>query len=274
MQNRPQPRKLARMGMILLVGCGKMGGAMAAGWLAAGRQVAVVEPQGTPPTGVALAVRDATALPADLAPDAVVLAVKPQEAAKALPAYARFAGGAVFVSIMAGTSVAAMRGLLGDAAVVVRAMPNTPAAIGRGITVCCAGPGVSAAQRDLADALLKAVGQVAWVEDESLIDPVTAVSGGGPAYVFLLVEVLAQAAIDQGIPEELAMRLARATVAGSGALLDASAEVPAATLRRNVTSPGGTTAEALAVLMAEDAWPALAKRAIAAATARSRALSG
>lgn len=261
------------MGMILLVGCGKMGGAMAAGWLAAGRQVAVVEPLGTPPAGVALAVKDATALPDDLKPDAVVLAVKPQEAAKVLPEYARFAGRAVFVSIMAGKTVAAMRGLLGAQAAIVRAMPNTPAAIGRGITVCCAGPGVSTPQRDLADALLKTVGQVAWVEDEALIDPVTAVSGGGPAYVFLLVEVLAQAAMAEGIPEDLAMRLARATVAGSGALLDASAEVPAATLRQNVTSPGGTTAEALAVLMAEDAWPALARRAIAAATARSRALS-
>jgi pyrroline-5-carboxylate reductase len=262
------------MGTILLVGCGKMGGAMAAGWLAAGRQVAVVEPIGTPPPGVAPAVKDAADLPADLAPDAVVLAVKPQEAARVLPHYARFAGGAVFVSIMAGKTVAAMRGLLGAEAAIVRAMPNTPAAIGRGITVCCAGPGVSPAQRDLADALLKTVGQVAWVEDEALIDPVTAVSGGGPAYVFLLVEVLAQAAMAEGIPEELAMRLARATVAGSGALLDASAAVPAATLRQNVTSPGGTTAEALAVLMAEDAWPALARRAIAAATARSRALSG
>jgi pyrroline-5-carboxylate reductase len=258
---------------ILLVGCGKMGGAMAAGWLAAGRQVVVVEPHAPVPPGVALAVTDAAALPASLAPSAVVLAVKPQEAARVLPSYARFAGASVFVSIMAGKTVANMQALLGAAARVVRAMPNTPAAIGRGITVCCAGAGVSEAQRALADSLLAAVGQVEWVSDESLIDPVTAVSGGGPAYVFLLVEMLAQAAVAEGIPEPLAQRLARATVAGSGALLDASAEVPAATLRQNVTSPGGTTAEALKVLMEDAGLPALMRRAIAAATARSRALS-
>jgi pyrroline-5-carboxylate reductase len=264
---------MSGVGPILLVGCGKMGGAMAAGWLAAGRQVVVVEPHAPAPPGVALAVTDAAALPADLTPSAVVLAVKPQEAARVLPSYARFAGASVFVSIMAGKTVANMQALLGAAARVVRAMPNTPAAIGRGITVCCAGAGVSEAQRALADSLLAAVGQVEWVNDESLIDPVTAVSGGGPAYVFLLVEMLAQAAVAEGIPEPLAQRLARATVAGSGALLDASAEVPAATLRQNVTSPGGTTAEALKVLMDDAAWPALMRRAIAAATARSRALS-
>jgi pyrroline-5-carboxylate reductase len=259
--------------MILLVGCGKMGGAMLAGWRAAGRQVAVVEPnEANHPPEVA-AVTDATALPTGLAPDAVVLAVKPQEAGRVLPAYARFADGAVFVSIMAGQSVAGMTALLGQGARIVRAMPNTPAAIGKGITVAVPGPGVTGAERALADALLGAVGEVAWVDDESLIDPVTALSGGGPAYVFLLAEVLAQAGIANGLPPELAARLARVTVAGSGALLAASAEDPAA-LRRNVTSPGGTTAEALAVLMADAAWPALMRQAIAAATARSRALAG
>lgn len=268
------PGKRERPRMILLVGCGKMGGAMFAGWRAAGRPVAVVEPNpANHPQGAAIAVADASALPADLAPEAVVLAVKPQEAAKTLPAYARFAGGAVFVSIMAGKSVANMRALLGQDAHVVRAMPNTPAAIGRGITVCCPGPGVSAAQRALADSLLKTVGQVAWVEDEALIDPVTALSGGGPAYVFLLAEVLEQAGIANGLPPELAAQLARVTVAGSGALLDASPEPPA-TLRKNVTSPGGTTAEALKVLMADAAWPALMTEAIAAATRRSRELAG
>jgi len=260
--------------MILLVGCGKMGGAMFAGWRAAGRDVAVVEPNpANHPAGAALAVAEAADLPQALAPDAVVLAVKPQEAARTLPAYARFASNAVFVSIMAGKSVAGMRALLGEAAHIVRAMPNTPAAIGRGITVACPGPGVSDAQRALADSLLAAVGQVAWVEDESLIDPVTALSGGGPAYVFLLAEVLEQAGIANGLPAELAARLARATVAGAGALLDASSEPPA-TLRQNVTSPGGTTAEALKILMAEQAWPALMVQAIAAATRRSRELAG
>lgn len=260
--------------MILLVGCGKMGGAMFAGWRAAGRDVAVVEPDAAHhPAGAALAVTDAADLPRTLAPEAVVLAVKPQEAAKTLPAYARFAERSVFVSIMAGKSVGGMQALLGGSARIVRAMPNTPAAIGRGITVCCAGQGVSAAEKALAESLLKTVGQVAWVEDEALIDPVTALSGGGPAYVFLLAEVLEQAGIANGLPAELAAQLARATVAGAGALLDASSEPPA-TLRRNVTSPGGTTAEALKVLMDAPAWPALMTRAIAAATARSRELAG
>ena len=260
--------------MILLVGCGKMGGAMFAGWRRAGRDVAVVEPNpANHPEGAALAVAEAADLPAALAPEAVVLAVKPQEAAKTLPAYARFAGGTVYISIMAGKSVANMRALLGDGARVVRAMPNTPAAIGRGITVACPGPGVTDSQQALADSLLAAVGQVAWVEDEALIDPVTALSGGGPAYVFLLAELLERAGIANGLPAELSAQLARATVAGAGALLDASTEPPA-TLRQNVTSPGGTTAEALKVLMAEPAWPALLVKAIAAATARSRELAG
>jgi pyrroline-5-carboxylate reductase len=174
---------------------------------------------------------------------------------------------------MAGKSIAGMRGLLGEGARIVRAMPNTPAAIGRGITVACPGPGVTDAQRAFADSLLKAVGEVAWVEDEALIDPVTALSGGGPAYVFLLAEVLAQAGIANGLPADLSARLARATVAGAGALLDASTEPPG-TLRKNVTSPGGTTAEALKVLMEDAAWPALMVRAIAAATRRSRELAG
>jgi pyrroline-5-carboxylate reductase len=174
---------------------------------------------------------------------------------------------------MAGRTIAGLRDLLGAPAAVVRAMPNTPAAVRQGITVACAGPGVSAAQRGLCDTLLAAIGAVAWVEDEGLIDPVTAVSGGGPAYVFLLAELLERAAIEQGIPADLARLLARQTVAGSGALLAASTE-DAAALRRAVTSPRGTTERALAVLMEEQAWPALISRAIAAATARSRELAG
>lgn len=257
------------MDTILLVGCGKMGGAMRAGWLEAGRRVAVVEPGPHAPEG---AVATPDALPADLRPAAVVLAVKPQEAAKVLPAYARFAGSAVFLSIMAGTTISRMRALLGEAAVIVRAMPNTPAAVRQGITVACPGPGVSDAQRALCTDLLGAIGAVAWVEDEALMDPVTAVSGSGPAYVFLLAEAMEQAGIAEGLPPELARRLARQTVAGSGALLAASAE-DAAQLRKNVTSPGGTTAAALAVLMAEDGVPALIRRAVEAATRRSRELA-
>jgi pyrroline-5-carboxylate reductase len=258
------------MDTILLVGCGKMGGAMRAGWLEAGRSVAVVEPGPTAPDG---AVATPDVLPETLRPAAVVLAVKPQDAAKVLPAYARFTGSAVFLSIMAGTTIAGMRALLGAHAAIVRAMPNTPAAVRQGITVACPGPGVSPAQRDLCTDLLGAIGEVAWVEDEALIDPVTAISGSGPAYVFLLAEAMEAAGIAEGLPPELARRLARQTVAGSGALLAASAE-DAAQLRRNVTSPGGTTAAALAVLMAEDGVPALLRRAVAAATRRSRELAG
>jgi len=262
---------------VLLLGAGKMCGAMLAGWREQGLQPSVViDPA---PGAAALAcdgvivVASVEAVPAGFAPAAVVLAVKPQQATAALPALARFGGGAVMLSIMAGRTVTGLRGLLGLETAVVRAMPNTPAAIRRGITVACAGPGVSAAQRMLCDRLLASVGEVAWVEDEGLIDAVTAVSGGGPAYVFLLAEVMEQAALAQGIPPALARQMARVTVAGSGALLAASTE-DAATLRINVTSPAGTTERALAVLMASDAWPALMSRAIEAATQRSRELAG
>ena len=260
---------------ILLVGFGKMGGAMFAGWRERGVAPSLaIDPALPDAPGAELTIlAEAAAIPADFAPAAVVLAVKPQNAAATLPHYARFAGRAVFLSIMAGRSLAGMRALLGENAAIVRAMPNTPAAIRQGITVACAGPGVSAAQRALCDSLLAAIGTVAWVEDESLIDPVTAVSGGGPAYVFLLAELLERAAVEQGIPPDLARALARQTVAGSGALLAASPE-DAAALRRAVTSPKGTTEQALAVLMADEAWPALISRAIEAATRRSRELAG
>lgn len=260
---------------VLLVGFGKMGGAMLAGWRERGVAPSIaIDPAAPPAPGPDVTVlTDAAAIPAGFAPAAVVLAVKPQNAAATLPAFARFAGRAVFLSIMAGRSIAGMREVLGAQAAIVRAMPNTPAAIRQGITVACAGPGVSAAQRALCDSLLAAIGSVAWVEDESLIDPVTAVSGGGPAYVFLLAELLERAAVEQGIPADLARQLACRTVSGAGALLAASGQ-DAAELRRAVTSPKGTTEQALAVLMAEAAWPALVSRAIAAATRRSRELAG
>ncbi len=263
---------------LLLIGCGKMGGAMLSGWLERGlARAVVVEPHAASAAafeGRATIVPDAGAIPGDFRPAAVVLAIKPQEAPAALPALARFATGqTLFVSIMAGRSVASMRAALGDQAAVVRAMPNTPAAVRQGFTAAFAAPGVDAAQRALADALLQAVGEVAWVEDEDQINPVTAVSGGGPAYVFLLAEVMEKAAIEQGLPPDLARRMARATVAGSGALLAASPQ-DAADLRRAVTSPKGTTERAVAVLMEPDAWPALMSRAIAAATDRARELAG
>jgi pyrroline-5-carboxylate reductase len=267
------PRMSEPLPPLLLVGCGKMGGAMLAGWRERGlSQAVVVDPfLAEAPAGATL-VKDAAAIPAGFAPAAVVLAIKPQEAAATLPAYARF-DGAAFVSIMAGKTIAFMRGLLGEPAAIIRAMPNTPAAVRQGFTVACAGAGVSAAQRGLSDTLLAATGEVAWVEEEGLLDPVTAVSGGGPAYVFLLAELMEEAAVEQGIPRPLARRMARATVAGSGALLAASTE-DAAQLRKNVTSPKGTTERALAVLMDSEAWPAAMSKAIAAATARSRELAG
>lgn len=264
-----------RIPPVLLVGLGKMGGAMLSGWREQGLAASVAVDPALPaaPAPEVTVVADAAAIPPGFAPAAVVLAVKPQHAEATLPQYARFAGGTVFLSIMAGRTVAGMRGLLGERAAIVRAMPNTPASVRQGITVATAGSGVTADQRELCDRLLGAIGTVAWVDDEGLLDPVTAVSGGGPAYVFLLVELLARAAVEQGIPADLAQLLARQTVAGSGALLAASSE-PASELRQAVTSPKGTTERALAVLMEDAAWPALLSRAIAAATARSRELAG
>ena len=260
---------------ILLVGLGKMGGAMLAGWRERGLAPSVaVDPMLPPSPGPEVTVvADAAAIPAGFKPAAIVLAVKPQNAAETLPLYARFAGDAVMLSIMAGRTLAGMRSLLGEGAAIVRAMPNTPAAVRQGVTVACPGPGVTAAQRSLCDSLLAAIGSVAWVEDEGLIDPVTAVSGSGPAYVFLLAELMEQAGLEQGLPPALARQLARETVSGSGALLAASSE-DAAQLRKNVTSPGGTTAAALAVLMEPGAMPAALSRAIAAATKRSKELAG
>ena len=261
---------------ILLVGGGRMGGAMLRGWQERGLASSVVLDPATEARALKASnvevVESASLIPAGFRPAAVVLAVKPQVAAAALPAVAPRLGDAVALSIMAGRTLASLAAMLRGAAL-VRAMPNTPAAIGHGISVACAGPGVSEPQRALCDALLAAVGEVAWVEDEALLDAVTAVSGSGPAYVFLLAELLERAGIEQGLPAALARRLARATVAGAGALLAASDE-DAAALRRAVTSPGGTTERALTVLMDEAAWPAALSRAVAAAAERSRELAG
>lgn len=262
---------------ILLVGCGRMGGAMLAGWRERGLAASVAvdpAPEAAQSAGADLrVVADTAAIPADFSPAAVVLAVKPQNAAETLPLHARYAGKAVFLSIMAGRTIGGMQSLLGNGARIVRAMPNTPAAVRQGVTVACPGAGVTQGQRDLCDALLQAIGKVAWVADEGLLDPVTAVSGSGPAYVFLLAELMEREAVRQGIPADLARLLARQTVAGSGALLAASADESAA-LRVAVTSPGGTTKAALDVMMAADAWPAIMQRAIQAATERSRELAG
>jgi pyrroline-5-carboxylate reductase len=264
---------------VILVGCGKMGGALLAGWLARGPRetVHVVEPMDAnlaPFRGDARVVAHATpdSLPADLVPSAIVLATKPQGMDQVLAPYRARSTGAVVVSIAAGRTLGFLERHLGRQAL-VRSMPNTPAQVGRAITVAVAHARVGADQRATAHRLLEAVGEVAWVEDEGLIDAVTAVSGSGPAYVFHFVEALARAGAKAGLPDDLAMRLARATVAGAGELLHRSSE-SAATLRQNVTSPGGTTAAALAVLMAEDGLGALVARAVDAAARRSRELNG
>ena len=261
-------------GTIALAGAGKMGGAMLAGWLAGGldpKRAVVIEPSPSPDIA-ALSAKGIRLNPEDAGPvDTLVIAVKPQSFREAGPALrALVAPTTLVVSIMAGTTMAVLREVCGGA--VVRAMPNTPAAIGRGITVAVPAPNVSRAQRATADALLRATGSVEWVDDEALMDAVTAVSGSGPAYIFLLAEELARAGVAAGLPEALATRLARETVAGSAELLHRS-EVSAATLRQNVTSPGGTTAAALDVLMGKDGLAQLMIRAIAAATARSKELA-
>jgi len=261
-------------GTIALAGAGKMGGAMLTGWLAGGldpKQVVVIEPMPSAEI-TALSARGVRLNPKDGATvGTLVVAVKPQSFREAGAHLQSLVGPTTLVvSIMAGTTIAALNEVCGGA--VVRAMPNTPAAIGRGITVAVPAKNVSAAQRATADALLRATGAVEWVEDEGLMDAVTAVSGSGPAYIFLLAEELARAGVAAGLPEELATKLARETVAGSGELLHRS-DFSAATLRQNVTSPGGTTAAALSVLMGEGGLQQLMIRAIAAATARSKELA-
>jgi pyrroline-5-carboxylate reductase len=267
---------------LVLAGCGKMGGALLEGWLHKGisaRNIIVVEPsaaivQSLAGRGLGGVYMHPEAIPAAIAPAVVVFAVKPQTMDVVVPGYRRFVGpSTAFLSIAAGKPIRYFETALGRDAAVLRAMPNTPAAVHRGITVVCANARVTAAQRAHCSELMAAVGTVEWIEDETLMDAVTAVSGSGPAYVFLLAECLAKAGAEVGLPDDLAMRLARATVAGSGELLARAAE-PAGTLRANVTSPGGTTAAALDILMASDGLQPLLTRAIAAATRRSRELAG
>jgi pyrroline-5-carboxylate reductase len=265
-------------GTILLAGAGKMGGAMLEGWLALGvepRHIAVLEPQPSPEiTALAsrgLALNPAPGVAGEVA--AAVVAVKPQVAPEVLPSLTPYLGAStVVVSIMAGRTL----GFLAQAfprAALVRTMPNLPAAIGRGITVAMPNAQVTSRQRELVHALLSAVGAVEWIDDEALMDAVVAVSGSGPAYVFLLAEAMAKAGSAAGLPPALAAKLARATVAGAGELLERS-PLDAATLRQNVTSPGGTTAAALEVLMGENGLEPLLQRAIGAAARRSRELAG
>jgi pyrroline-5-carboxylate reductase len=265
-------------GSLLLVGAGKMGSAMLDGWLARGlnpKKVSVIEPQ--PGKSVKALTRRGVKLNPNgkaAAVAAIVIAVKPQTAPMAVPPLLPYVTKSTLVlSIMAGRTIGFLQKALPPGCAIVRAMPNTPAAIGRGISVAVANAKVSARQRKLATDLLAAIGKVEWVGDEALIDAVTALSGSGPAYVFLLAEAMTKAGIAAGLPSALAARLARETVAGSGELLHRS-ELDAATLRQNVTSPGGTTAAALEVLMGPAGFDDLLTKAIAAATRRSRELAG
>ena len=264
---------VARNGLVLL-GCGKMGTALLTGWLAAGVPAAsvwVIEPHPTDwlkSSGVHLN----KGMP--VAHAVALLAVKPQMMGAALPSLQALGNGStLFVSIAAGTSIASFEAVLGDKTPIVRTMPNTPAMVGRGIPGICANAFAGAKGLDLARDLMRAVGEVVDLDGEHQIDAVTGVSGSGPAYVFHLIEAMAQAGEAQGLSADTAMKLARATVCGAGELAFQSTDT-AAQLRINVTSPGGTTAAALAVLMGERGLTALMTEAVAAAAKRSRELAG
>ena len=259
---------------LVLLGCGKMGSAMLAGWLDGGvptGAVSVIDPAPSDwlqDTGVTIN----GDLPAN--PAVALIAVKPQMMGAALPALQSMGGGGtLFVSVAAGTLIASFEEVFGVTSPIVRAMPNTPAAIGKGITAIVGNGAATTADLDLAEALLSAVGQVVRLSDEAQMDAVTAVSGSGPAYVFHLIEALAASGIAEGLPPDLAMALAKATVSGAGQLAETATEDPSQ-LRVNVTSPGGTTQAALEVLMdGESGFPALVRQAVQAAANRSRELA-
>ncbi|UWS06945.1 pyrroline-5-carboxylate reductase [Phaeobacter inhibens] len=272
-----QVSEIAARGIALL-GCGKMGSAMLAGWLDRGvspQAVWVIDPNPSEwlrQTGVHINAPLPEA--GEQAPGIVLIAVKPQMMGEALPQLQQLGNGkTLFISVAAGTSIATYESLLGAETPIVRAMPNTPAAVGRGITAIIGNASASADDVIRADALLQAIGQTVRLQSEAQMDAVTGVSGSGPAYVFHLIETLAAAGEAEGLPAELAMQLAKATVAGAGALAEAAEETPAE-LRINVTSPNGTTQAALEVLMDEDnGFPPLLRRAVAAASNRSKELS-
>ncbi len=268
---------------LLLVGCGQMGGALFSAWEQNGLAPSVVidrHREAVP--GAHSLVRSIDDIPKRFSPDAVILAVKPQNAAATITELATkrpdlLANGPVIISVMAGCTTRSLAGAFADtpagsSPAIVRAMPNTPSAVGRGMTGLFAGTNVSAEQKALCDTLLGAVGATVWMDEEDQINILTAISGSGPAYVFLLAELLEQAAVGQGLSRDVARLLARKTVTGAGELLDRMPE-DAAQLRRNVTSPGGTTAEAISILNAPDNWPASVPEAVAAAIRRARELA-
>ncbi len=264
---------------VLLVGSGKMGQALLGGWvedLVSPGDIVAVDPN---PENLAAATSlgcQGVASPEDIDPafhpDVMVLAVKPQMMEAVLPTYRNFADkGTLVISIAAGTAIAQFEAAFGSTAAIIRTMPNTPAAVRRGMIVCCANSAVSADQRQTCQSLMQAVGVVDWVEDEDLLDAVTGLSGSGPAYVFYMIEALTAAGVAAGLPEKLSETLAETTVAGAGELARQSDEPPAV-LRQNVTSPNGTTAAGLEVLMAEEGLKSLIIKTVAAAAQRSREL--
>lgn len=264
---------------IVLVGAGKMGGALARGWLGGGLEPSslfLIEPNPSEEIK-AFAASNRVALNAatPAAPDVLALAVKPQSLDAAAPEIAPLAGEQTLIlSILAGKTIANLRARFPRSPAVVRAMPNTPASVGRGVTAAFASETASGGHRRWAEKLLSAVGAFYWVADEQAIDAVTAISGGGPAYVFALTEALAAAAAKLGLPAELSMSLARGAVEGAGELMHREQATPPSVLRRNVTSPGGTTAAALAILQAEGGLDDLMARATAAAWARAAEMAG
>ncbi len=264
--------RIAARGMVLL-GCGKMGSALLAGWLARGVSPASVHVIDPAPSDWLRAQGVALNGPLPESPAVALLAVKPQMMGKALPVMTGFGGGdTLFISIAAGTSIAHFEDSFGAGSPIIRAMPNTPAAVGRGITALIGNASATDEDMALAEALMAAVGATLRLEHESQMDVVTGLSGSGPAYVFHMIEAMAAAGEAEGLPPEMAMALARATIIGAGELAHQSPDAPAQ-LRVNVTSPGGTTAAALALLMdPETGLPPLMRRAVAAAAARSREL--
>ncbi|VVT10907.1 Pyrroline-5-carboxylate reductase [Rhizobium sp. EC-SD404] len=269
---------IAAHGPVVLVGAGNMGGAMLRGWVAAGltgADIRIVDPKPSPSMAAyceAAGIQVDAAASGDVKAGILFVAVKPQAMAAVLPTLRPMVDAqTVAVSVAAGTTIDTLRDGLGAEAI-VRAMPNTPAMVGRGITAAVPTDAVDAQQKSAVDALLAVSGPVEWLEDEALIDAVTAVSGSGPAYAFHLVECMAEAGRKAGLPADLAMRLARATVSGAGELMHRSTD-DAETLRKNVTSPNGTTAAALSVLMEDGAMQHLFDRAVAAAKNRSEELS-
>jgi pyrroline-5-carboxylate reductase len=266
-------------GPLLLVGAGKMGGALLAGWLREGfdpKSIFIVDPSPSHEVVELVARHDiatGAAIEPGSAPSVILLAVKPQIVDEVLPGVAPMLGkDTVLLSVAAGRTLSNLAQLLPADAPIVRAMPNTPAAIGRGMSVACANDAVTRDQALRCTMMLEAVGEVIWIDDEGLMDAVTAISGSGPAYVFLFAECLADAGIEAGLDPDLAMRLSRATIVGAGELLRLSTASPS-TLRENVTSPKGVTSAALDVLRAKGGLKELLARAVEAAARRSRELS-